>query len=79
MSDWISVEDEIPEEGAKVLVAISTGPKPTDWDVAVMWRYQHWRWDGYGRSIPDGGDPEYPLEQVTHWRPLGIHAFPDKP
>ena len=68
MNHWISVESSLPEEGKDVLVCIETGSGPFDWDLAVMRRYQHWRWDSPGRSIPDTGD-EFG-ERVTHWRKL---------
>lgn len=75
---WISVKDSLPEEGVDVLVAIDTGPEPTDWACAVMHRYQHFRWDGYARTITDDYDPDGLGETVTHWRPLGFIGWPGK-
>ena len=72
MSDWISVKDQLPDEGISVLVAMSTGPEPHDWDMAVMYRYQHWCWRGHCAEIADkdsGFHDDY-YRTVTHWRPL---------
>jgi len=69
LTDWIDVKDSLPDEHRNVLVAISTGSGETEWTMAVMHRYQHWRWDGIALTLRDDGHENMEWT-VTHWRPL---------
>ena len=63
---WISVEDRLPADGKRVLVAFDTGPRETDWDFAIMHRHPGKFWLGNAGRVDD----RRAWNPITHWRPL---------
>lgn len=68
MSEWISVEDRLPEVGIDVLVWIKKGPGKKAAVTAGLF-FDH----GEGSPIWMGWESEEPFRhswKITHWRPL---------
>ena len=74
-SDWISVEERLPEDKCECLVYVKTHNKFSGY-MTISWFYP--RYDGSapdlkGRKVWTGYDSEwgvFELRNVTHWMPL---------
>ena len=66
MSEWISVDDRLPERNAHVLVHYITHTKNSVQSVALHFDSIQWRQlVGGGLMIEKNG-----VKKVTHWMPL---------
>lgn len=63
MSEWISVKDRLPENGADILFNV-----PSCYGVEKGHRFD----DIFvsDRTSPYNDQVDWPIEQVTHWQPL---------
>ena len=66
MSEWISVEDRLPEEGQKVLVSFIWFESRERGNAVLLYgNYDDHNW----RTADDGSELDYSV-LVTHWTPL---------
>lgn len=64
MSDWIDVNDRMPEEHTRVFIAIGVKLHvPGTWGTGY-WTGKRWRESGMCRFS------DYGLGKITHWMPL---------
>lgn len=85
MSEWISVEDRLPEDSDSVFIvrmdAINDYQFPYEYENAVdkafwsvgFWYLEDWDEDRY-KKTSEVSKEQWRLEDVTHWMPL-----PDPP
>lgn len=62
MSEWISVDERLPEDGTSALVYVP------QWGEDYL-RYQV-AWINYDISPPEWINNGYEVDGVTHWQPL---------
>lgn len=77
MSEWISVEDRLPDDGVEVIFIETWEGLPNSWNMYIGWRLDG-GWKEQAHSIEVHGDAwtshDVSDAYVTHWMPL-----PDPP
>jgi len=61
MSEWISVEDQLPEEGVVILVYDGYGTHGVQYTLATT---------SYSNACMSGEEHSEALRGITHWMPL---------